>query len=65
MNSLRQCDSLQFGTVVGQNPTNMFQQCSSSVPAGSRQIPNVISNNINMVYVMELSEPHQYARLSV
>jgi hypothetical protein len=57
MNSLSQYDSLQFGTVVGQSPYK-------HVPAGSRQILNVISKDVNVAYVMELSEPHTYASLS-
>jgi hypothetical protein len=58
MNSLNHYDTLQFGN-LGAEP---LQACSSSVPAGSRHIPDVVSKDVNVVCVMELTEPHKYAR---
>ena len=58
MNSLNQCDNLQFGTLVSEP----LQACYSTVPAGSRQIPDVVSKDVDVVYVMEISDPHKYAR---
>ena len=39
-----------------------LQACYSTVPAGSRQIPDVVSKDVDVVYVMEISDPHKYAR---
>jgi hypothetical protein len=58
MNSLNQFDNLQFET-LGAEP---LQARSSSVLADSRQIPDVVSKDVNVVYVTELSDPHKYAR---
>ena len=58
MNSLNHCDILQFGNLEAKP----LQVCSSSVPAGSRQIRDVESKDVNVVYVTELPEPHKYAR---
>jgi len=52
MNSLNQCDTLQFGT-RGVKP---LQACSSSFPAGSRPIPDVVSKDVNVLYVTKRPE---------